>query len=256
MREKRNRKPRHSLKRLLLLNLIFLFASISFSQAIPVGSGVRLYTGSGYFTFSNLLTANSTVYMNNGWNLTSVQLTGDDEALSYAWIRISTGRMTITHLIYKKQFTATVTAPSGTVLTVQLKLSKWASETPKSIKINNVYYKSMAHSMQEFNNAQYTTWYWKSGILYLKIKTSSSVPIIIDWASAPPEKPPAAPSPPSPPAQPTIPSPKGAVEAFISMVMQFVNQAYMILSTLSLTTWVILLITIIAIIIIIRSRGD
>jgi len=261
MHKTKSNRPNYKrqIKHLLLLSLIFTFISVTISRAIPVGSGVRFYTGSGYFTFSNLLTANSAVYMNNGWNLTSVQLTGDDEALSYAWISISIGHMTITHLIYKKQFAATVTAPSGTVLTVQLKLSKWVSETPKSIKINNVYYKSMAHSMQEFNSAQYTTWYWKKGILYLKIKTSSSIPIVIDWASTPPEKPPAPPAPPSPPSPviPTPPSPpEEVIEAIKAMISQLINQAYQILLTLSITTWIIIAIAIIIVIIIMKSSRD
>ena len=253
---KRKINYKQALKPLLIFNLFLLLSSLIYlAQAIPVGSGVRFYTGSGYFTFPNLLTANSVIYMNGGWNLTSVQLTGDDETLSYAWINISTGHMTITHLVYKKQFTATVTAPSGTVVTIQLKLSKWTDTTPKSIKINNVYYDAMAHSMQEFNSAQYTTWYWKSGILYLKVKTSSSVPITVDWAQAPPS--PAPPSPPSPPSPviPTPPSPpEGVIEAIKAMISQLIDQICQMLLTLPITTWIIIAIAIIIIIVIIKSR--
>jgi len=254
-KKKTGKLYKQTVKYFLLLNIAFLLLSLSLSQAIPVGSRVQFHTDSGYFTFSNLLTANSIISVNNGWKLTSIQLTGDDESLSYAWIYLSTGHMTITHLIYKNRFHASVTAPSGTLVTIKIKLSKWVSETPKSIKINNKYYKVMARSLQEFNSAPYTTWYWQSGILYLKVKTSSTVPIIVDWAQAPPQpSPPAPPSPPSPPT-PTPPTiPKGIIENIIDMINQFANQVYVVLSTLTLTTWIILAIVIMVIVIIIRGR--
>jgi len=247
----KNSRKKH-LKLILFTNIIaLLLVTPSLSLAFPIGSGVRFHTSSGYFTFTNLITVGSTIYMNGGWNLTNIHLTGDDEALSYAWITVSAGHLQISHLIYKKRFEATITAPSGTIVTIQLKLSKWTTTTPKSVKINNQYYKAMSRSMQEFNNAQYTTWYWKSGILYLKVKTSSTIPIVIDWAETPPS--PAPPSPPAPPTPPT-PTPPALPQNILETIQATITQLIQCITTLTLTEWVIILIAIIIIIIILKSR--
>jgi len=248
-KKKRNPYPKHIY--LTLITALAILATLKLAYALPVGSGVQFHTSSGYFTFTNLLVVNSSIYVNGGWNLTNAYLTGDEETLGYAWISTSAGHLSISHLIYNGKFTGSVTAPSGTAVTIKIKLSKWAANTPKSIKIGNQYYHVMASSMQEFNNAPYTTWYWSKGTLYLKVVTQSTVPIEIDWLQTPPteEAPPAAPPEEEEAPTPTPPSPKGLLET----IAAYLNYASTILRTMPLNLWLLIIVIIIILIIIFKS---
>ena len=243
------RSPKHIC--FALTTFLIVLVTLELAYAFPVGSGVQFHTGSGYFTFTKLLTVNSSIAVNGGWNLTNAYLTGDDETLDYVWIYTSAGHLSISHLIYNGKFTGSVTAPSGTAVTIQIKLSKWIANTPKSIKIGNQYYHVMASSMQEFNNAPYTTWYWSKGTLYLKVVTQSTVPIEVDWLQTPPEEaPPAAPPEEEEEAPtPTPPSPKGLLETIVA----YLNYAATILRTMPLNLWLLIIVIIIVLIIIFKS---
>ncbi|MHA1583095.1 MAG: hypothetical protein ACTSYM_11470 [Candidatus Baldrarchaeia archaeon] len=237
-----------------LIPLLIVMLMLELVYALPVGSGVQFHTGSGYFTFTKLLTINSSIAVNGGWNLTDVYLTGDDQTLGYVWLYTSAGHLSISHLIYNGKFTASVTVPSRTPVTIKVKISKWKTATPRSIKIGNQYYPIMARSMREFNKADYPTWYWSKGILYLKVMPQSTVSIEVNWLQSPPTEEPT-PAPPSEeeeevptPPPPSPLSPKGLIETIIS----YLNYAVILLRAIPLNLW-LLIIVIIIILIILKS---
>lgn len=146
----------------------------------------KSYSEIDYYTFYN-------ISMRNGPQISTLTIE----------LQLQQANMTITQLMYRNQFKATLNAPEGTLAIITL-ANSYLNTIPKSVTIEDQQLTNPKLTYIAFNAYAGNCYYYDSTTktLYIKAETQSPTQIIVDWNPPPPSPPPDDPPddvPPSPP---------------------------------------------------------
>ena len=125
-------------------------------------------TPRGTIKFSAQLTASHVEYEASGWNFTNANMTGDDKRLSVFWLTVDNATLTVSHITYLKNFTATLNGAIGDTAEVKLKLKSFTRRfTPSAVYLDDQSV-TQAGSLAAYQSASGSVWYWNGTVTFIK----------------------------------------------------------------------------------------